>query len=62
MQIEIPRMLTMKQAAEETGLAYNAIRQLCKQRKIVYVQSGNKYYVNAKKLVEYLDKGDVEDG
>lgn len=56
--IEIPRMLTMKQAAEETGLTYNAVRKMCLQGKIVYCKSGNKFFINVKKLVEYLDKGD----
>ena len=53
----MPRMLPIKQAAEETGLSYNFIRQLCIQKKIVFVRSGNKYFINMQKFAEYLDNG-----
>lgn len=59
--IEIPRMLTMKEAARESGLSYNAVRKLCKERKIVYCKSGNKYYINANRLATYLNNGDGKD-
>ena len=53
----IPRMRTIKQTAEETGLAYNYIRNLCLQNKIVYVRAGNKYLINVDKLIDYLNTG-----
>lgn len=53
----MPRMLPIKQAAQETGLSYNFIRQLCIQEKIVFVRSGNKYFINMQKFEEYLDSG-----
>lgn len=56
----MPRMLPIKQAAVETGLSYNFIRQLCLQKKIVFVRSGNKYFVNMDKFAEYLDSGGEE--
>ena len=57
MNTNIPRMRTIKDTAKETGLAYNYIRTLCLQNKIVYVKAGNKYLVNVDKLVEYLNTG-----
>lgn len=57
MNTVMPRMRTIKQTAKETGLAYNYIRNLCLQNKIVYVRAGNKYLVNVDKLIEFLNKG-----
>jgi hypothetical protein len=53
----IPKMRTIKETAIETGLAYNYIRNLCLQNKIVYVRAGNKYLVNVDKLIEFLNNG-----
>ena len=61
MLIELPRMLTMREAAKETGLSYNAVREMCLQNKIVYCKSGKKYYINIEKLVDYLNKGERQD-
>lgn len=55
--ILVPKMRTIKETAKETGLAYNYIRNLCLQNKIVYVRAGNKYLVNIDKLIEYLNTG-----
>ena len=57
MNTNIPKMRTIKQAAQETGLAYNYIRNLCLQNKIVYVRAGNKYLINLNKLIDYLNMG-----
>ena len=53
-----PTMLTLRQAAEATGLSYDYLRKLCLQRKIIFVRAGNKYLVNAEKLQEYLESGE----
>ena len=57
----MPTMLSIKKASEETGLAYEFIRKLCVQKKIVFVRSGNKYYVNMEKFAEYLNKGEKDE-
>ena len=57
MNNNVPHMCTIKQTAKETGLAYNYIRNLCLQNKIVYVRAGNKYLVNVDKLIDYLNEG-----
>lgn len=50
-----PRMLTIKQTAAETNLSYEFIRQLCLQKKIVFVKTGNKYLINLEKFIDYLN-------
>ena len=57
MNTYVPKMRTIKETAKETGLAYNYIRNLCLQNKIVYVRAGNKYLVNIDKLIEFLNTG-----
>lgn len=51
-------MLTLRQAAKETGLSYSYLRKLCLEGKIVFVKSGRKYLVNAERLKEYLNEGE----
>ncbi len=53
----IPTMLTLKEAAEKTGLSYGCLRKMCLQKKIVYITAGKKFLVNEEKLVEYLNNG-----
>ena len=42
----VPRMLTIQQAADETGLSYGCIRKWCLEKRIVFVRSGKKYLIN----------------
>lgn len=51
----MPTMLTIKKAAEKTGLPYEYIRKLCVQGKIVFVRSGNKYFINMDKFAQFLN-------
>lgn len=53
----MPTMLPIKQVAERTGLSYEYIRRLCMQKKIVFVRSGNKYFINMEKFAEFLNNG-----
>lgn len=55
--MDIPRMVTIRKAAELTGLSYDYIRKLCINDKIVYVRAGSKYVVNLGKLIEFLNEG-----
>ena len=57
----VPRMLTIQQAADETGLSYNCIRRWCLEKRIVYRKSGSKYLINMGKLKDYLN-GESEEG
>lgn len=53
--MQIPTMLTIKSAAEQTGLSYDCIRKMCLQNKIVYIRAGTKFLINLEKLIEYLN-------
>ena len=56
---KIPRMVTIKEAAAETGLSYDYLRKLCIQNRIVYVSAGSKRLINFDKLLEFLNRGEV---
>ena len=58
--LNIPRMTTINEAAEITGLAKHFIRQLALQDKIRHVRAGKKFLINIEKLIEYLNNGDNE--
>lgn len=51
----IPKMLTIKECSEQTGVSYDAIRKLCLNGKIVHIRAGNKYLINFGKFVEFLN-------
>ena len=55
----IPTMVTIREAAAQTGLSYDYIRKLCLQRKIVFIRAGCKYLVNLEKLVDFLNAGEA---
>ncbi len=59
-EINIPVMLKIKDAAKVTGLTEFRLRELIKEKKIVFVRCGNRYFINMGKLAEYLNAGDTE--
>lgn len=50
----IPKMLSLKQASEVTGLPVFTIRRFCSEGKLEYTQSGNKIYINSDVLARFL--------
>lgn len=58
--VRIPRMVPLQTLADESGIPYKAPWLMCKQNKIVYIKSGNKYLVNVDKFVEFLNTGERE--
>ncbi len=58
--MNIPQMVTIRQASERTGVSYDAIRKMCLNNQIVYIKAGNKFLINFGKLVDYLNTGDQE--
>ena len=58
--VRIPRMVPLQTLADESGIPYKALWLMCKQNKIVYIKSGNKYLVNVDKFVEFLNTGERE--
>lgn len=55
---KVPRMLTIREAATETGLSYDYLRKLCIQNRIVYIHAGAKRLINFDKLLEFLNRGE----
>ena len=53
-----PKMMTVKQVSEQTGISEFHIRRLIKTNRIKYIRTGTKYLVNFDKFVEYLNNGD----
>ena len=56
---KIPTMVTIQEAADQTGLSYDYIRKMCMQDKIVYVKVGAKRLINLDMLRQYLNRGEV---
>ena len=53
----IPRMMTLREAAKETGLTYSCLRRWILSGEFVYyVKSGSKYLVNMERLAEFLNQ------
>lgn len=55
----IPTMITIKEAAKQTGLSYEYIRQLIREGKVTYVRAGVKFLINMERLVAYLNDGET---
>ncbi len=54
----LPTMLTVTELVENTGISEYTIRGLIRDKKIIYIKSGNRFLVNLEKFVEYLNTGD----
>ena len=53
----IPKMITLNEASELSGLSYDFLRKRCMDGTLVHIRSGRKYLINADKLAEYLNEG-----
>ena len=54
----MPTMVTIAQAAAETGLSYHCIRHLILSGQFTgYIKSGTKYYLNRERFVAFLNGG-----
>jgi excisionase family DNA binding protein len=51
----MPQMITIKQAAANTGLSYNCLRLMCINGKIAHIRAGKKILINKDRLEEYLN-------
>ena len=54
-RMAIPTMVTIKEAAEKTGLSYYYIRKLCLEKKVVHIMAGRKVLINQEKLINFLN-------
>ena len=57
-EMTIPTMITIKEAAEKTGISYSRIRTLWLESKIVHIKAGRRFLINLEKLIEYLNTGE----
>ena len=57
LELKIPEMVSVREAARRTGMSYAFIRKLCQEEQIVYVQAGSRCLVNFSFLVDYLQHG-----
>lgn len=53
--VTVPKMRTINETAEITGLAAHFIRQLCLSGQIVTVKAGRKYLINLDRFIEFLN-------
>ena len=51
----VPKMKTIREMAELTGLSYAYLRSLCLQNKIIHIRTGKKYLINYDKFIDYLN-------
>ena len=54
----MPEMITIKEAAQRTGLSYDFLRKSCLKGQIVHIRAGSKFLINFGKLVEWLNEGE----
>ncbi len=59
-EFNLPQMLTINDTAKQTKLSSYFIRQLVLQKKIKFVKSGKKFFVNLNSLRELLNNGEKE--
>lgn len=55
--LDFPRMGTIQQAAEASGIPVYRVRQLCKSGQVRSVQCGRKTLVNLSSLAAWMDGG-----
>lgn len=58
MNVDFPRMATIPQAHEESGIPTYRIRQLCKMGQVRSVRCGRKILVNLSSLAAWMDGGE----
>ena len=52
----MPKMITLQQAADLTGLKYCTLRLWCKNGTFTFfVKAGNKYLLNKDRLLDFLN-------
>lgn len=54
----VPRMVSIREASQKTGLTYILIKELCDTGRIAYIRSGKKYLVNFDSLLGLLQRGE----
>lgn len=53
----MPKMMTLREAAEATGLTYSCLRRwILSGQFTYYVKAGSRYLVNMDRLADFLNK------
>lgn len=53
-----PVIMTLPKIAEEFGLPYPMLYHWAKENRFPYIKSGNRFYVNRDKIIDFLNNGD----
>lgn len=56
-----PKMMRIKEAAQEVGVPVHALRVWVSQGSVHAVRSGSRYYVNLASLISFLNGTDKQD-
>lgn len=51
----IPRMRTIKEVSQETGVSYDALRKMCLRQEIPHIRCGKKFLINLDRFIDYLN-------
>ncbi len=51
----IPRMRTIKEVSQETGVSYDALRKMCLRKEIPHIRCGKKFLINLDRFIDYLN-------
>lgn len=54
-QMNVPTMVSIKEASDLTHMPYSTIRMMCIRGEIAHVRTGHRYLINLQKLVQYLN-------
>ena len=57
--MQIPKMLTIEETAKTFNLPKNFVRQAVLDGRIIHVKAGKKFLINAHKVEEWLNTGDM---
>ena len=55
-KMDIPVMVTIREAASKTGLSYDYLRKACLNQTISHIRCGNRYLINLEKRVKILNQ------
>lgn len=59
--MDIPKMVTVEECAEITGLSVWSIRRWIKENRFPVVKSGRRVFINMACFVDFLEKGTPEE-
>ena len=56
LKMDIPTMVSIREAAEKTGLSYDYLRRGCIKNEIVHIRCGKKILINMEKLIKMMNQ------